>query len=243
MQQDDALLYRQLSPGGLLAPYVVCFWLLKAPAHLLPEQERRPVDGYIDVVFQFTGAYKQSPADGQRETPALRGSAVLGQRSQGYVIEPIGDTYCLAIRFRPGGLAAFTPLPLHELTDQAVDLDRIWGHAVAEWEERLVNTPSLDHAGAILTRILCSRFKDRPNLQAIQAAVQQIDASGGNISIRALADDFGWSQKHLERLFAQQVGLSPKHYGRIARFQRLSRIAARTHPDRPRGLLAADFGS
>jgi len=125
MQQGDSLLYQQVSPGGPLAPYIVCFWLLKAPAHLLPERERRPADGYIDVVFQFTGAYKQSPADGHRETPALRRSAVLGQRSQGYVIEPAGDTHCLAIRFQPGGLAAFTPLPVHELTDQAVDLNCI----------------------------------------------------------------------------------------------------------------------
>ena len=105
-------------------------------------------------MFTFEGAYKHSPADGQAEPPTLRGSTVLGQRSRGYVVEPAGATHSVAIRFRPGGLAAFTPLSMHELTDRAVDLDRIWDSAVADWEERLFTAPSLAHAGAMLTRML-----------------------------------------------------------------------------------------
>src|SRR5262249_57709275 len=81
----------------------------------------------------------------------------------------------------------------------------------------------------------------RPSQRAPQAAVQRIDPSGGNVSMRALADDLGWSQKHLERLFAQHVGLAPKHYARIARFRRLSRFAARPHPAWSVARLAADF--
>jgi AraC-like DNA-binding protein len=240
MKQGDALLYQQALPGKLLAPYVDRFWLLKGPAHLLPERERRTADAGADLVFTFAGAYKHAPADGQAETPTLRGSAVLGQRSRGYVVEPAGATHSVAIRFRPGGLAAFTSLPMHELTDQAVDLDSIWGPVVADWEERLFTAPSLAHAAALLTHFLCARLEERPNLRAIQAAVQRIDIAGGNVSIRALADDFGWSQKHLERLFAQHVGLTPKHYARIARFRRLSCYAARPHYRQSLGLLAAD---
>jgi AraC-like DNA-binding protein len=242
MRQSDGLLYQQASPGRLLAPYVARFWLLKGPAHLLPERERRTAEAGVDLVFTFAGAYKHTPADGRAATPTLRGSAVLGPRSRGYVVEPAGATHSVAIRFQPGGLAAFTPLSMHELRDQAVDLDRIWGPAVAEWEERLFTAPSLEHAAALLTHFLGARFEERPNLAAIQAAVQRIDAAGGNVSIRVLADDFGWSQKHLERLFAQQVGLPPKHYARIARFQRLSRYAARPHHRQSLGLLAAEFG-
>ena len=242
MKQDDAFLYQQVSPGGLLAAYVDCFWMLKAPAHLLPERERRPVDGRVEALFHFNGAYKHFLADGHRGTPVLHRSVLLGQRSQGYVVEPAGDAHYVMVRFRPGGLAPFLPPPVHELTDQAVDLDLIWGHAVKEWEEQLFNAPSFEHCQEILTRILLSRFEDRPHQRVIQAAVQRIDALGGNVSMRALADELGWSQKHLERLFAQAVGLSPKHYARIARFQHLSRCAARPHPGLTLGRLAADFG-
>ena len=55
MKQDNAFLNQQVSPDGLLAAYVDCFWTLKAPAHLLPERERRPADGRLEVVFHFEG--------------------------------------------------------------------------------------------------------------------------------------------------------------------------------------------
>ena len=242
MEKSDVLLHRQVSPGGFLADYVDCFWMLQAPAHLLPEQERQPADGHVEVVFHFAGAYTHAPVDERREIPAIQKSALLGPRSRGYVIEPVGNISSVMIRFRPGGLSPFLPFPLDELVDQAVELDRLWGQAARTWEEQVFNAPSLEQCQNLLTRILLSQFRVQPHQQVIQAAVRRIDALGGNISMRALADELGWSQKHLERLFAQAVGLPPKHYARIARFRRLSRCATRPHPGQTLGWLAAECG-
>jgi AraC-like DNA-binding protein len=242
MEKSDALLHRQVSPGELLADYVDWFWMLQAPAHLLPERERRPADGRVEVVFHFAGAYTHAPADGHREIPLLQKSALLGPRSRGYVVEPVGQISSVMIRFRPGGLAPFLPLPLDELVDQAVELDQLWGQAAKRWEEQVFNASSLEQCRDLLTRILLSQFRAQPHWQAMQAALRRIDALEGNISICALADELGWSQRHLERLFAQAVGISPKHYARIARFRHLSRTAARPHPGQTLGRLAADFG-
>jgi AraC-like DNA-binding protein len=230
MEKNDAVLHQQISPDEFLADYVDWFWMLQAPSHLLPERERRPADGRVEVVFHFAGAFTHTPADEHREIPLLQKSVLLGPRTQGYVVEPVGNISSVMIRFRPGGLSPFLPVPLDELVDQAVELDQLWGQVTKRWEEQVFNTPSLEQRRDLLTRILLSQFRVPPHQQAIQTAVRRIDALRGNILIRTLADELGWSQKHLERLFAQTVGLTPKHYARIARFCHLSRAAARPHP-------------
>src|SRR5262249_6504464 len=48
-------------------------------------------------------------------------------------------------------------------------------------------------------------------------------AAGGAVGIADLADDLGYSQKHVIHLFHDQVGVPPKLYARIVRFDRLMR--------------------
>lgn len=242
MEKSDEVLHRQVSPEGFLADYVDWFWMLQAPAHLLPVRERRPADGRVEVVFHFAGSYTHAPADEQRKSPPLQKSALLGPRSQGYVVETMGNISSVMIRFRPGGLAPFLPVPLDELVDQAVELDQVWGQVARGWEEQVESAPSFEQCQNLLTCILLSQFRAHPHQHVVQAAVQRIDAASGNLSMRVLADEMGWSQKHMERLFAHTVGLSPKHYARIARFRHLSREAARPHPGRTMADLAAECG-
>ena len=242
LRLGNTFLYQHISPSELLAPYVDCFWLLQAPAHLSQGQERLPADGQVEVLFHLAAPSKRWRADGGGEPRVQSRSAIYGGRSQGYVDEQLGDAHYVAIRFRPGGLAPFIPFPLADLADQIVDLELIWGPEVRRWEEQVFEATSLEHSRAILTRALLSRFEDRPNHRAIQAAVQRIDVLGGNGSIRALADDFGWSQKQLERLFAHYVGFVPKRYARIARLHQLSTWAAGHPSKRTMGQLAADCG-
>lgn len=242
MAQKQAFLYQQVSPSELIALYVDCFWVLQAPAHLSQGQERLPADGQVDVMFHLAAPSKRYRADGQGEPHVQCRSAILGGRSQGYVDEQLGAAYYVAIRFRLGGLAPFIPFPLTDLVDRTVDLDLIWGHAVKRWEEQLFDATSLEQQIQILTGALLSRFEDRPHHRAIQAAVQRIDALQGNGSIRELAEHFGWSLKHFERLFAQYVGFVPKRYARISRLHHLSSRAARQYPGLNMGRLAADFG-
>ena len=46
----------------------------------------------------------------------------------------------------------------------------------------------------------------------------------GSTSIRMLAKDLGWSERRLERRFLLTVGVKPKLFARISRFQRLLRM-------------------
>jgi AraC-like DNA-binding protein len=57
--------------------------------------------------------------------------------------------------------------------------------------------------------------------RAVAWAVAQLDASGGTAPIAALRERMGLSKTRLVEGFRDQVGLTPKLYGRIVRFHRV----------------------
>ena len=56
-------------------------------------------------------------------------------------------------------------------------------------------------------------------LDAVQYAVRGITQAVGNLSIRALSDHMGMSQKHLNNQFKKMVGVTPKNLARVVRLQ------------------------
>ena len=132
MEQENAYLYQHFSPAGPLTPYVACYWILKAPASLSLGQERLPADGHIEIMFHLADPSKKYRADGHGEPHVQRASSILGARSRGYIIEQLGASHYVAIRFRPGGLAPFMNTPLTDLVDQTIDLDLLWDVVASE---------------------------------------------------------------------------------------------------------------
>ena len=91
------------------------------------------------------------------------------------------------------------------------------GRVVGGWAQRRdgeIAVKLLEDVGADAAALVQAEAARLPGwlgaLRVIQAAVGMIDASGGSLSIRDLADRFGWSQKHFERLFTHYVGFVRK---------------------------------
>ncbi len=174
MSEEHSCFYQQFAPNDALAPYVECFWILQAPSHLSTGSERLPADSRTEMMFHLAGPSKRYRADGQGEPHLQYTSSILGGRSRGYVVEQIGASHYVSVRFRPGGLAPFCTIPLTDLMDQIVDLDLIWGSATKTLEEQLFDAAAPQTTIAILNRALLERFKDIPHLRQMQTAVQMI---------------------------------------------------------------------
>ena len=74
----------------------------------------------------------------------------------------------------------------------------------------------------------------------VDAAVAWITRAGGRLPIERIAAQIGISRQHLSRRFLQHVGVTPKTFARVMRFESLVR-AARNGP-RDWAALAADLG-
>jgi AraC-like DNA-binding protein len=77
--------------------------------------------------------------------------------------------------------------------------------------------------------------------QLVDRAWERLVATGGAVPIAQLADEVGWSHRHLIARFRQQIGLRPKTAARLVRFERvLGRLDERQRLDW--GLVARETG-
>jgi AraC-like DNA-binding protein len=144
------------------------------------------------------------------------------------------------VRFRSGMASGLLGLPASELLDARVPLREVWGRdAVSLEEQATTNQTKL----AALEAALVSRLPlAEPHDALVLAAVDRLSKRSTN-RVDELSRLLGISDRQLLRRFKSAVGYGPKTFWRIARFQRLLRLA-RTTPAEQLSLarLAGDAG-
>ena len=135
-----------------------------------------------------------------------------------YRLLPQGEIGFVAVRFRSGALRHFCPLPLSQLANNALSIDDVWGGCGSEVAERVAQAGSREQRVALIERWLLScleRYrKDQP---AIEAALHALYYRHRDVRIDALAERIGMSRRHFERVFREQIGITPKAFQRNAR--------------------------
>jgi AraC-like DNA-binding protein len=131
---------------------------------------------------------------------------------------------CVDLKLTPLGAYTVVGRPLHELTGRAVDIDELFGAAGQRLLTSLRETSSWDARFDRVQTFLLQRLANGPRpAPAVAWAWTRTVRSRGLVTIRDLADEVGWSRKHLTDTFRRQVGLPPKTLARIVRFDHLVR--------------------
>lgn len=211
-------MYTEYSPSRLLAPYVDKYWQFKGnpPAgmriNILP-------DGCTDFIFTLG------------EAANACGSQLVMQPYRSYFVGPMTThselvtctetVHTVGIRFRPGGLFRFLPLPLQELTNQRVCTNELGTFLNDSLADRLSEQNSMSERICLLEEILISRLfhYEGQTEKDILFALHRIDQAKGLLPIPALATSVNLCQRHFERKFKYFTGFSPKEYSRIIQFR------------------------
>jgi AraC-like DNA-binding protein len=143
-------------------------------------------------------------------------------------------------------LAAYTllGLPVDELGGQTIDLVDVIGPAGRRLGEQLREASSWRLRFTLLDELLLKRLERGPSpAPEVRRAWYGLVAAGGTEPTGRLADEVGWSHKHLITKFRQQIGVTPKTTAGIVRFESLRHrlsLDRRRPPDWAQ--LAADAG-
>jgi AraC-like DNA-binding protein len=112
-------------------------------------------------------------------------------------------------------------LPAAELTDTCIDLKSIFNKHNKHLSEQLICTPSFDGQFDILSSYLWQQIQvNNANTdETTHYALGQIIQANGNIELKELLKEINMTERTFERKFNHHVGISPKLFARICRFQ------------------------
>jgi AraC-like DNA-binding protein len=150
-----------------------------------------------------------------------RGTAhLVGTMTRAKVVEGLSHSHRFGVRFHPGSAAQFVDGHARELTDRVVPLEDVTRSAWLSLPERVAEAATASARRALVAEFLASsRGRIRPPDARICVATRLIRQHGGNLKIAALAANVGVSERQLERLFQERLGVRPKHFARVIRLE------------------------
>jgi AraC-like DNA-binding protein len=160
--------------------------------------------------------------------PSVPASFLAGMHDGPVLTEFVGHQYGLQVDLSPLGVFALLGRPMPELTNVAPQLTELDVPDLAGLPARLAAAPDWPRRFALLDDVLLRRLDAsaaRPDPE-VAWAWRRLVRSGGRVGVQALADDTGWSRRHLLTRFRGQVGLTPKTAARVLRFEHAVRLLA-----------------
>lgn len=130
----------------------------------------------------------------------------------------------MGVRFRPVGAYRFLPFPLSEVTDSMVPTGDVWGHQGTYLEEAVLEARNNMQRQHLVEEFLLQQLTTTAQRPRFEAAVNEIIRTRGISRVHKVAKGVGRSSRQLERDFCVSIGLSPKSFSRIMRFQNLLRL-------------------
>ena len=207
------------APSKLLAPYIKRYWAIENSLDQGEKCVQRIIPtGLTELLLYFTSHPKMLTDNKHLSDNA----ALYGHQNDFYDIELTGDLSVFSIVFEPQGLMQFFKFPLHEICNRNVPLQHISGQSGRDLEEKMSEAITfrqrVNIAETFFLNLLKNNFIDF-EFRRINHIVELIKRSPGNINIVQMTSEACLSRKQFERIFAENIGISPKQYLKIIRFQ------------------------
>ena len=195
-------------PQPPLSDYVSFLWL--SESHAEPHtQERRLPTGTMDLVICL-------------DEDDRMGSGLSGAHSKFFLLDTSRSFTMIGVVFKPGGGFPFVPMPAGELHNLGLPLDAVWGRYADAVRDQLLEAKTSEVRFRILERALLEKCAGlRAPHPAVGYALKEFEASAPSRSIADVTQQIGLSSRRFIEIFRDEVGLTPKLFRRIRRFQKV----------------------
>lgn len=212
-------MYIEYPPCVSLSHLIETYWAAECMIGDSVSQRILP-DGCVDIIFDFGSG-------DSGESPKLVGT-MTSPLEVAYMPGPVR---IMGIRFAPGGITAFTRMPVFEITNRSVELPLPETLFDEGFYESMPDITGISERIAYINQYFKNRLHklNIPDREIIHA-VSLIKRAGGQLSVKRLAEETCLCERHFERRFKDAIGISPKLFSNVTRF-RFARRYLKTHKE------------
>jgi AraC-like DNA-binding protein len=230
---------------------------ISAPAELRDE-----IHGYSDYRERTRGF------SSRRELPHAEGVLIVNLGAPiaitgggGRVLQfKAGEAFAAGAHLHPAlshsqgtqaGMHVFLPLatlrrllgtPMDRLVDQVIPLDAVLGPQARDLGLKLCEAKDAEARVALLDAALGRRLSQTTPLPGQQVHALKLLRSRPRRDICDIASDIGWSRKHLAARVKDAIGIGPRCFRRLLRFQNVTALIGRHSAAPDWAALALDAG-
>ena len=226
-------------PCKELQPYIRYYWVFKSnqPLNTLTF----PI-GCPQIIF-----HKQTPLYIPELRTVQSEFTVSGQVNYPSHLYADGNVEMIVVVFQPYTLKAFLNLPISLLQNQEVSGYDLESKYLKQLATQIFDCENTNLCISLIEQWLLSQIADvltsktAYNIKRITAAIKQLFAISAT-PVTELASVACLSKKQFERLFNEVVGVNPKEYARIVRFQKSLKLLQHCSEDANQAQLAYQCG-
>jgi AraC-like DNA-binding protein len=205
-------------PHNELTEFIKRYWTLEGEKENTPLKNTIVPDGTMKLIFHYGDTYKHHSKSGK--IIILPKCFLIGQLTKPYVIEPLGVTGSFVVQFKPNGFLPFTSIPIKEMENTAIPLDKLFGERGKNLGERILNANSTYERIQIIETFLLNELADKKTIDNIvKSTIETIFNSNGRFSVSEFSKSTNINRRQLARKFSSAIGLSPKQLAKTIRIQ------------------------
>jgi len=153
-------------------------------------------------------------------------TVVIGQQTEVTNRYPGPDFLLFLVIFRPGALFRFTAIPSTEFTNCYIDAENVFSpHKLKETNEKLAEGPNYRAMVHIVEAFLVKQAtRNKKELHQIDLVTDLSFGLKKNLNMEWLAKESCLSLRQYERKFTERMGVSPKYFNKVVRFENAFRL-------------------
>jgi AraC-like DNA-binding protein len=213
------MIFKLYQPPPPLGKYVhsMVFYEGYNPQHSM---EKLLPDGTVNLLIELDGM-KRYVFDNELLVKKVKcvNAWVSGMQKDFLLFSAQPFSRMMVIQFKAGGSFPFLKIPLSELNNLVVEAELLFGREILDLREQLFPLSNPFEMFLLVEKWLIRQAKYAALPEAVvDFSVSKIQGSPTLSSLKNIADKTGYSQKQFIHIFKKHVGLTPKLYQRIARF-------------------------